>query len=115
MSFCEPEVEDFDDTVRRHSNVDGLQITMDNSKLMGVPDGFGELHRNLNGRFDGKRAALNPLSKRFTLDVLHYDVPPVLHLQEIVDHRNAGMIQPGYRSCLEPDFSAFLLAAGIPR
>ena len=87
----QPEVEHLDPTLRRHGDVVGLQVAVDDALLVRLVQRLGDLRRDRDRLGDGNRSFLNPLAQRHAAHELHHQEVDALLGVEVVDHPDVGM------------------------
>ena len=101
----DPEVENLDDSFGIHHQVGGLDVAMDQARLVRVREAATELldEVQLLGERE-RRPPPNELVQRLARNVLHGDVRPAILISDIVDGDDVRVAQPagGARLAGEP-------------
>ncbi len=88
-----PEVQDFYQPVIGDHHVLGLQIPMNNPRLMGFRQSLRHLPRVANELIVRERTVRENLPKRLPLHILHRNEGSALVFTDLVDRDDVGMVQ----------------------
>ena len=100
------EVQDLEPPARRHHDVGGLDVPVDDPPRVGLGEGLGEAVRDVQGPLQGRGPVPDVLSQRLAGDVLHRDEPDrprrtrSLDLVDLVDDRDARVVERRRGPCL---------------
>ncbi len=89
----ETEVHDLDPSVRRHHDVVGFQIAVDDAGIVGGRESFGDLMGNLEQPLERHAPVIHFGAQRFSFDQLRYEVRGVAVRADVVDGDDVGMIE----------------------
>ena len=89
------EVEHLDGAVRRHLDICGLQIAVNDAALVGGIEGIGDLTRDVHRLFHRHGASRQPIRECVALDELHDQRVRRGRFLEAVDVRDVRVIQRG--------------------
>ena len=96
LRLGQTEIEDLDPPLRRHLDVRGLEIAVDDPLAVGGVERLGELPGDAQDLVHGQRAGPNEaLGQRLAVNELHDQEARVAGLFEAVDRRDVGMIERG--------------------
>jgi hypothetical protein len=93
IDLREPEVEDLCLPARRHEDVRGFQVPVDDALRVSGLERVGDLHPERHDRVDVERPASQPIPERLAVEQLHHDKMARLRLLDPVDGADVGMIQ----------------------
>ena len=91
----QPEVQDLDDPVRRHHDVLGLQVPMDDAGGVSTGEPFGDLRGDREDLAKGERCAGRELPERLSFDELHRDERRRIDPGDLEDRDDVGVGEGG--------------------
>ena len=91
--MCEAEVDDLDEPVSSHHDVVGLQVAVDDTRVVGFLEPFAELSGDMSHFRKLERSVLEALAERRPVDELHRDERRGLEISDLVDGNNVGMVE----------------------
>jgi hypothetical protein len=91
----QPEVEHLDSTIRRDHHVRAFQVAMDDSAIVRMCKGLGQLHAVTDHVVDRQRPAGDPSAERRAVDDFHRDVGVAVGFADVVDGADVRMIERG--------------------
>jgi hypothetical protein len=89
---CQPEVEDLGVAVLTDHDVLGLQVTVDDTGVVGHRERLRDLDDHAEGGLQG-RFILQPFPERSPLDDLHDDTAQLTGFHDVMDGDDVGMVQ----------------------
>ena len=91
--LCQPEVEDFHQSIRQYHKIFGLQIPVGNARFMRPSQALGNLRRNLNRLPYRQQVSVQQLAQRLSLYQLHCNIVRGTLLSAFVNRDNVGMVE----------------------
>src|ERR1700733_4502242 len=91
--LCQPEVEDFHQSIRQYHKIFGLQIPVGNARFMRPSQALGNLRRNLNCLPNRQQASVQQLAQCLPLYQLHRDIVSGALLSALVNRNNVWMVE----------------------
>ena len=96
----EAEVHDLGIAARRHHDVGGLDVAMEDAVRVRLAQGVDDLNGARQDLVQTERRPAQPRVERFALDVLHRDVLAAVGFADFVDGADVRMIERGGRARL---------------
>ncbi len=89
----EAEVEDLDGPVRRELHVRRFEIAVQDAARVRVLDGVGDLDADVHDLAERERCLPDALRERVAVNELHHDAGAAVEIEDVVDRRDAAMVQ----------------------
>ena len=115
LTLGDAEVQDLDESLRRHHDVLGLQVAVDDTDDMRGGQGAGQLDSDVEGRANRHRSPGQVLAECQAVDELHRDEGEVALLTHAVDRDDVWMVESRCRLRLVLEAAPVLRIEGRQR
>ncbi len=94
-NFCETEVENFGGTPLGDENVGGLDVAVNDSRVVSGVEGVGAVDADFEEEFDFQRVRGDEVLERSAVEKFHGDEGAAVVFADVVDGTDVGMVQRG--------------------
>src|SRR5271157_3649167 len=91
--LCQTEVENLGVSALGHENIGGLDVAMDDARLMRGVQRLGDVNSQRQQQFRFQRTAADAMPQRHSIEEFHRNERPAALLVNVVDGADVGMVQ----------------------